>query len=241
MAAVADSQSPAATDGQASYRFGVVFILVFAEVFFEIVAPSADWARAVSVALGGAALAVTVGTSRERGPVRRRRSIAVISAATVVVIGIGIGVFGANISALALTAVAASIPIALVGGLLRLTRERGVTLQSVAGALAIYLLLGLLFASVISFAVAVGSSPFFTQGRGVSSGARVYYSFTVLTTTGFGDYTAATKFGHALAVFEMLTGQIYLVTVLGVVIGNLSRPSERSSRHTRTTVGQRSH
>ncbi len=238
MAAAADSQSLAATDGQASYRFGLVFILVFAQVFYEIVSPNADWARAVSIALGGAALAITVGTSRERGPVRRRRSIVVISATAVIVIGVGTGAFGANIAALALTAVAASIPISLVGGLVRLTRERGVTIQSVAGALAIYLLLGLLFASVISFAVAVGSSPFFTQGRGVSSGARVYYSFTVLTTTGFGDYTAATKFGHALAVFEMLTGQLYLVTVLGVVIGSLSRrTSERSSRHTRTTVG----
>ena len=44
----------------------------------------------------------------------------------------------------------------------------------------------------------------------------MYYSFTVLTTTGFGDLTAAEPVGHALAVVEMLGGQLYLVTVIGV-------------------------
>jgi len=60
----------------------------------------------------------------------------------------------------------------------------------------------------------------------------VYYSFTVLTTTGFGDYTAAQPFGHALSVLEMLTGQLYLVTVIGIVVGNWRRspaPEEHPS------------
>jgi hypothetical protein len=51
----------------------------------------------------------------------------------------------------------------------------------------------------------------------------VYFSFTVPTTTGFGDFTAATSLGHALAVMEMLLGQIYLVTVIGILVGNLAR------------------
>ena len=51
-----------------------------------------------------------------------------------------------------------AIPVALGGGVLRLIREKGVTVQAVAGALAIYLLVGLLFASAISFAYAVDSS-----------------------------------------------------------------------------------
>jgi len=48
----------------------------------------------------------------------------------------------------------------------------------------------------------------------------VAYSFTVFTTTGFGDYTAAHPVGHALAVLEMLTDQLYLVTVISVMIGH---------------------
>ena len=42
----------------------------------------------------------------------------------------------------------------------------------------------------------------------------------MLTTTGFGDFSAATPAGHALAVIEMLTGQLYLVTVIGLLIGS---------------------
>ena len=43
-----------------------------------------------------------------------------------------------------------------------------------------------------------------------------------LTTTGFGDFTPATPVGHALAVIEMLVGQLYLVTVIGLLIGNFA-------------------
>ena len=52
----------------------------------------------------------------------------------------------------------------------------------------------------------------------------MYYSFTVLTTTtGFGDFTPATDaLGHAIAVIEMLTGQLYLVTVIGLLVGNFA-------------------
>jgi hypothetical protein len=45
----------------------------------------------------------------------------------------------------------------------------------------------------------------------------------VLTTTGFGDLTAASPLGHALAVLEMLVGQLYLVTVIGILIGSFGR------------------
>jgi hypothetical protein len=56
----------------------------------------------------------------------------------------------------------------------------------------------------------------------------VYYSFTVLTTTGFGDLTAVTPVGQALAVVEMLVGQLYLVTVIGVIVGDLAGRSRAS-------------
>ena len=87
---------------------------------------------------------------------------------------------------------AAIIPIALVRGLWRLVRQHGMTLQSVAGALAIYLLVGLLFAWAVGFVATLDSDQFFANGHNAVGGSIVYYSFTVLTTTGFGDYTAAT-------------------------------------------------
>jgi hypothetical protein len=51
----------------------------------------------------------------------------------------------------------------------------------------------------------------------------LYFSFTTLTTVGYGDLTARTDLGHTLAVFEALIGQIYLVTVVSLIVGNLRR------------------
>jgi Ion channel len=218
---------PNRTGSQASgrpapYRYGAVFMLVLGLALFEIVAPDASWTHAVSIALAAAALAVAVGTSRERGSVRRARALAVAVAALAIVIGIAVGLVDAGASFLIGAVVLASIPLALIRELVRLVRQRGVTVQAVLGSLAIYITVGLLFASTIGFVTAVQSGPYFTQGSDVTNGDRVYYSFTVMTTTGFGDYTAATPVGHALAVSEMLLGQLYLVTVIGVLVGNFA-------------------
>ena len=95
---------------------------------------------------------------------------------------------------------------ALVGGLLRLLRERGVTLQAVAGALAIYLSVGLVFAWIIGFIAQVDSTPYFAQHTSGTEGDRGCFRFTTLTTTGFGDFSAATPVGHALAVSRSSPG-----------------------------------
>ena len=78
-----------------------------------------------------------------------------------------------------------------------------------------------MFAFVIG-ALATGEpAPLLRPGTDATQNARVYFSFTALTTTGFGDYTAATRAGRALAVLEMLVGQLYLVTVIATLVGNL--------------------
>ncbi|MBV9166827.1 MAG: two pore domain potassium channel family protein [Solirubrobacterales bacterium] len=213
---------------QAQYRYGAVFLILLVLLVFEVVAPDGAWARAIVIALSGAALSVTVATSREPGEVRRHRALLVGAFAFLVVLAVGTGLLGLGITFAVFALLLAAIPVGLIGGLARLIRERGVTVQAVAGALAIYLLVGLLFAAVIAFVGEVESGSYFRQAASVSNGVRVYYSFTVLTTTGFGDYSAATPVGHALAVLEMLTGQLYLVTVIGIVVGNFA--GQRRSR-----------
>lgn len=204
------------------HRYGVVFLLLLSLVLFQVLTPNADWARAVNVALATAALTVAVATSRDRRQVRRVRALVVSGVGLLVVVGIAAGVFGPPVAFLIVTVLVALIPVALINGLTRLVRQTGVTVQVVSGALALYLVVGLLFASIIGFVATVESGAYFTQGKHVTNGERVYFSFTVLTTTGFGDYTAAQPFGHALAVLEMLTGQLYLVTVIGIVVGNFA-------------------
>jgi hypothetical protein len=220
MSAVSEAEIPAVPPRQARFRYGAVFLLILCLVGFSIVAPNTSWARALDVALAAAALMVVVGTSRARAPARRQRAILVGTVAVAMIAAVATDALSLTLTFALFSFVLAAIPISIAGGLLRLTRAEGVTIQAVAGALTIYLSIGLVFASLITFVAHLQSTPFFAQPGPVTNGDEVYYSYTVLTTTGFGDYTARTPVGHALAVLEMLTGQLYLVTVIGLVVGN---------------------
>lgn len=210
------------TPGQPQFRYPAVLVLLVVAVVFFIAAPSADWSDAAGIAMEGVALVLTVATSRARESVRRRRALAVGVVMVVLVALIAFGVAPRWLTSAAAILVTVGIPVALVRGLLRLLRQEGVTFHAVAGSLAIYLSTGLIFAWAVGFVAQVTSVPYFAQHTDGTLGDKVYFSFTVLTTTGFGDLTAATPVGHALAVIEMLTGQLYLVTVIGLLIGNFA-------------------
>jgi hypothetical protein len=221
-ARIAGRQRPGEGHGERSpeFRYGVVLLLMVLALVFVIVAPSAAWSRAAALVIESAALLVAVGTARAPLAVRRRRAVGGSLLTIVAVLSVALSAVPRELDFVLSGLVAGAIPLAIVGGLLRLVQERGVTLQAVAGALAIYLAVGLLFAWMIGFVARLGSTPYFAQGTDGSESDHVYYSFTVLTTTGFGDFTATTHLGRALAVIEMLVGQIYLVTVIGVLVGN---------------------
>jgi hypothetical protein len=89
--------------------------------------------------------------------------------------------------------------------------------------LALYLLLGMLFALVYGAMDRLGGDPVFAGGQAATASNCLYFSFTTLTTVGYGDLVARTDLGHTLAVSEALIGQIYLVTVVSVLVSNLGR------------------
>jgi hypothetical protein len=218
-------------NSDAGFRYGVVFLLTLTLLVFVIVAPGADWSRATACALQWLALLTVVATSRASTSVRRPVAIVLLALATFTVVGEAAGGLSDAVLFAISGLLSAAIPLALIGGLMRLVRRHGVTPQAVAGALTLYLLLGLVFAWIIGFVSKVDDLQYFAQQVHASTSQIVYFSFAVLTTTGFGDLTAATHIGRALAVVEMLLGQLYLVTVIGVLVGNFAGRSRSSPRH----------
>lgn len=77
------------------------------------------------------------------------------------------------------------------------------------------------FAFVYGAVDNLGGHPFFASGVEATPARCNYFSFSTLTTVGFGDLTARTDLGHTLAVLEALVGQLYLVTVVSVGVANL--------------------
>jgi len=117
-------------------------------------------------------------------------------------------------------------PPAVAMGVIRDLRTSGqVRVEAVMGVLAFYLLVGMTFAFLYGAIDRLGGAPFFAGGASATVSHCLYFSFTTLTTVGYGDFVARTDTGHTLAVFEALLGQIYLVTVVSLIVSNLGRPA----------------
>ena len=111
-------------------------------------------------------------------------------------------------------------PVAIAGSIVR---RRHIDVQTVLGALRIYVLLGMFWAFAFAAIDAFGSEPFFAQEASPTSASFLYFAFVTLTTVGYGDLTANGNVGRSLAVLDALLGQIYLVTVVAMLVSRLGR------------------
>jgi len=115
-------------------------------------------------------------------------------------------------------------PPAIILGVVRdLRSKRRVTLEAVLGVLSVYILIGMFFAFVYGSLNNLGGENLFAGGGTATIAKCLYFSFTTLTTVGYGDVTTRTNLGHTLSASEALIGQIYLVTVVSLIVANLGR------------------
>jgi hypothetical protein len=90
--------------------------------------------------------------------------------------------------------------------------------ETMLGALAAYLLIGMAFAFAYRSVAGFQSGPFFgPQGEGTVS-QDLFFSFITLTTTGYGNLVPATNPGQSMAVLEALLGQLFLVTAVAKIV-----------------------
>jgi Ion channel len=149
-------------------------------------------------------------------------TVAAVTVSVLKAAGGGVGEGAARAMNAALIAMG---PPAVAIGVARDLRASGrVRVQTVMGVLCFYTLVGMLFAFVYGALDRFAEGPFFAGGQTATVSHCLYFSFTTLMTVGYGDYVARTDVGHTLAIFEALLGQIYLVTVVSLIVSNL-RPS----------------
>lgn len=191
------------------------------------VAGTTDWGRFVSVAFLGSALLLVLRTVDAR--VQTRLIAAIVVIAALVTSGISVLIGEGEVSNWAVPVVGALLALVAPVAIIReLFRQESVTYQTVLGALCLYLLVGLFFSFLYGAVAAFTDGPFFAEGRTEETIEFLYFSFVTLTTTGYGDLVAVTDLGRMLAVTEALLGQLYLVSVVAVLVANLGRPSIRS-------------
>jgi Ion channel len=101
--------------------------------------------------------------------------------------------------------------------------------ETLLGAIAAYLLIGMFFAFAYKAAGEFGSAPFFgAAGHGTLT-QDLFFSFVTMTTVGYGNLVPAANPGQTFAVLEAVTGQLFLVVAVGKIISALQpRRGERS-------------
>ena len=207
-------------------RYGLALILILVSMIFIMATPDGKWANVISLNLQAFALFASTRAAQPRMAIR-----------VAVGVFIGLAIFAAwtqaaftstvnddftRLSTFALVVIATP---AIAWGLVRQVKARGMsTTHTMLGVLCIYLLMSLAFSAAYGAIGALGNEPFFTQGADVgTTNNYLYYSLTTITTVGMGDFTPASNLGRSLTAAEALIGQIYVITVVAVIVGNLGR------------------
>jgi hypothetical protein len=210
---------------KASHSYLSVLLLVFATFVFITAAPEARWAQSVIVLLECGTLILALWTSGLGEDFRPGLVIVSIATAAAVLLPLTSGDTIEGIVWIFQVVLAVGV-VAVLG--LGVVDQDEINKQSILGAICAYVLLGLLFTFIYGAAAELGSGSFFAQGTDGTASLRLYFSYVTLATLGYGDYTPAGDLGHALAVLEALMGQLYLVTVLAVLVSRLGNSPVRS-------------
>ncbi len=222
-AATPPAEAPPAS-GNPRARFGLLLgalVVVFA---IQGIAEPSAWEQVLVSVLLGLTLLLAFWAGQTR-PLLLRGAAALVGAVIIAsVIQAANGNIDSGATRVENALLVALAPGAVVLGVIRDLRARqAVTLQAVFGVLSVYILIGMFFAFAYGTIDRFGSGPFFAGGQPATVARCLYYSFTTMTTVGYGDLTAASNLGHTLSVSEALFGQVYLVTVVAVIVSNLGR------------------
>lgn len=201
--------------------FGLVLILVLATYVLGSLTPFHGWTGALTTLVAATAGVIGLAGAQVRPLVVRVGAIAALAAvilAAISAIADSRHLLGASSFVVTLLMLIAA------GAILRaVLGETKVGFRTILGAISVYLIFGILFTFLYGALDRVQSTPFFGAGASVKGGDFIFFSFTTLTTTGYGDLVPAAQPGKMFAGLEMLMGQIFLVTLVAGLV-SLWRP-----------------
>lgn len=106
-----------------------------------------------------------------------------------------------------------------------------VTLQSIFGAVSAYLIIGMMYAAIYAAIYYLNGRSFFAGHEAGDWPTFQYFSFSTLTTLGYGDFVTIEPSGRAIAMIEAITGQIFLATLVARLVAAF-RPASPAAQRT---------
>jgi len=201
--------------------YGLLLLLIAASLILVALAERSAFAQAMVLLLQGIVLLFAFWTTRS-GRRLLRTALVVVPAA--VLVAVVLNGTESDAAAGVVTLSSAALSLAAIGAIVRrLVAHARIDAATILGALSTYLLIGIFFAYLYTALGAFGDASFFVSQTAPSSVDFLYFSFITMATVGYGDLTAATDLGRMFAVTQAPIGQLYLVTVVALVIGNIGR------------------
>lgn len=204
--------------------FGLVLLLLVATYVVASLTSYSRWSAVAVLALGCAGGAVGLASAGARTAIVRWAAALAVGSVTLAVVAelSGERAFLA-IAALTQTFLLASAAAAMLRSVLGALE---VSFRTILGAISVYMIFGLLFTSLYVAIDRLQAGSFFSTGE-PRTGDFIFFSFTTLTTTGYGNLVPGGQPGKMFAGLEMLLGQIFLVTLIAGLV-SLWRPRPRS-------------
>ncbi len=206
-----------------SDAYGLVLALILVTFVVLMTLPPEGWGGRVAAVTASALTAVVALTSSDVRPARVRLAI-VIAAASVLTTLIAVRIPSDRLLSVGFGAAAILLAVAAVTILRRvIVGASRVEFRTILGAISVFTILGLLFAFLYLAFGRWSHSDFFTGVAHARASDYLFFSYTTLTTTGYGNLVPAGTVGQSFAVLEMLLGQIFLVTLVAGLV-SLWRP-----------------
>jgi voltage-gated potassium channel len=210
--------------------YGLVLLLLVISYFCDAALGDYTWGRVVVVFVLAAATWLALRASQLQ---RRSMRIAQALIPLLCVVAVASLLIGQENVAHAVTAAitVALVVIAPVAILSHLAHRMALSTETFLGAVCVYLLIAQLFATLFALTAVIAGQPFFVQTSHPTAIDYIYFSFVTITTVGYGDFTSALPVGKMMAVTEAVFGQLYLITVVSLVVQNLGtkRQQEREA------------
>jgi hypothetical protein len=207
--------------------FGLVFVLVMVTYVLASLLDNRGWASVVLTVATSATSVVALTSSHARAQVVRLAVL--LSVLTVVLAAIGAASGNHDWLNLATLIQVSLLAVAMGAVLRRVVMAPEVGSRTILGALSVYAVLGILFTFLYGVIDRVQGGPFFEGTPDPAGTDFLFFSYTTLTTTGYGNLVPGGQPGRLIAGLEMMVGQIFLVTLVAGLV-SLWRPGEAIRR-----------
>jgi hypothetical protein len=208
---------------RASDAFGLVLLLVLATYVLASLIPNDGWTAVVLLVVTTATSVVALVSSHARP---RFVQAAILFSATSIVLG-GIGAATGERTWLNVASMiqVTLLAIAMLAVLRRVVTTAEIGSRTILGAISVYTVLGILFSFAYSTIDRIQSGSFFSGVADPTGSEFLFFSYTTLTTTGYGNLVPAGQPGRMIAGLEMMLGQLFLVTLVAGLV-SLWKPGE---------------